>query len=59
MSTERKIHVPREFPFGLEWFEIRKLTDLVWGIREPHHYEDVLSYYIRGMNGSAIIDTGM
>lgn len=48
-----------EYSFGPEWFRIRQLTDNIWGIREPFHFEDVLSYYIKGNNASVLIDSGM
>lgn len=60
MSEERRIYPPaREFPFGPEWFKMQQLTENVWGIYEPFHDEDVLSYLIKGTNGSVLIDTGM
>lgn len=52
--NSNKIH----YPFGREWFTTER-TGRVLGIREPHHFEDVLSFFIQGDHRSLLIDTGM
>lgn len=50
----------REFYYeSSKWFEVTHVAERVWAIREPHHYEDVFSYFIKGDTASVLIDTGM
>ncbi len=51
--------VPREFYFPSEWFDVTQINQNLWAIREPHHLEDVISYYVQGSARSVLIDSGM
>lgn len=42
-----------------EWFEVRKIEDDVWAIREPFHAEEVISYLVVGSERAILVDTGM
>lgn len=48
----------RTYPFGSEWFVLQQVGR-VTAIREPYHFEDVLSFFIQGDNEAVLIDTGM
>lgn len=54
-----KIQTPREFLFKPEWFNVTRISQNLYAIREPHHVEDVISYYIKGSSKSVLIDSGM
>lgn len=54
MATER---LSAEIVSG--WYEVARLGNNVFGIREPYHGEDVLSYLVVGSKGDLLIDTGM
>lgn len=50
----------RIYPFKAgEWFSISYVGSNIWGIREPHHDQDVVSYFISGKTRDILIDTGM
>lgn len=48
-----------EVDLGQDWFEITPVNDHITAFREPHHDEDVLSFFVRGNSYTALIDTGM
>lgn len=53
---------PQEYQFGElsnPWFEVKQITENTWAIREPYHDEDVLSFLVKGTEGSILFDTGM
>jgi glyoxylase-like metal-dependent hydrolase (beta-lactamase superfamily II) len=41
------------------WFEIYQVSDGVYSIVEPYHYEETISYLITGRDRAVLIDTGM
>lgn len=41
-----------------EWFQITKLTDFLFAISEPRHYEHTVVYLIIGKDQAILIDTG-
>lgn len=41
-----------------DWFEVKKLPNNIYAIREPHYYFDVLSYLVIGSKSALLIDTG-
>ncbi len=49
----------KDYYFDINWFETRQITDRVLAIREPNHFEDVLSFYVQCGNDKYLIDTGM
>jgi glyoxylase-like metal-dependent hydrolase (beta-lactamase superfamily II) len=42
-----------------EWFEVIRIEDGLWAIREPHHEEEVISYLIHAGDEALLVDTGM
>lgn len=42
-----------------EWFEVMRIEEGLWAIREPLHEEEVISYLLRGGDQALLIDTGM
>lgn len=57
---ERLSPSERQFPFSAEkWFQVSQVAENVHAIREPHHDQDVLSYFIQGQNTDVLIDSGM
>lgn len=43
----------------LNWFQVVQLQEKVFGIAEPHHFEEVNSYLLLGDERCVLIDTGM
>ncbi len=41
-----------------EWFVVSQVENNIWAIREPHYYQDVVSYFIKGRDKDILIDTG-
>jgi glyoxylase-like metal-dependent hydrolase (beta-lactamase superfamily II) len=41
------------------WFQIYQVSDGVYSIVEPFHYEETISYLITGQDRAVLIDTGM
>jgi len=41
------------------WFEAYRVSDGVFALLEPHHYEEVISYLILGQERAILLDTGM
>lgn len=62
MSTSRELpnNPKRIYPFNArEWFSVNQVGNNIWGIREPHHDQDVVSYFIYGKTRDILIDSGM
>ena len=49
----------KDFLFNKSWFVTKEVVSGVLAIREPHHFEDALSFFISGTDQSVLIDTGM
>ncbi len=41
------------------WYELENVGMGITAIREPHHFEDVISYLVTGSKRDLLIDTGM
>jgi glyoxylase-like metal-dependent hydrolase (beta-lactamase superfamily II) len=48
-----------EIDVGEGWFKVLALPNRVYGILEPHHWQEVISYLILGKEKAALLDTGM
>jgi glyoxylase-like metal-dependent hydrolase (beta-lactamase superfamily II) len=48
-----------EIDVGESWFKVLRLVNNVFGIHEPHHWQEVISYLIIGSERAALFDTGM
>lgn len=60
MTTEIFKPNPREYYFDpKKWFETSQMAENIWAIREPHHDQNVISYFIKGSTENIIIDSGM
>lgn len=59
MHERTQTPAQREFYFPSEWFDVAQINQNLWAIREPHHREDVISYYVRGSARNVLIDSGM
>jgi glyoxylase-like metal-dependent hydrolase (beta-lactamase superfamily II) len=44
---------------GESWFKVSRLPHNVFGIHEPHHWQEVISYLILGSEKAVLFDTGM
>ena len=44
---------------GEAWFKVLALPNNVFGIHEPHHWQEVISYLIVGSDKAILFDTGM
>ena len=44
---------------GESWFKVLSLPNDVYGIHEPYHWQEVISFLIIGSNRAVLIDTGM
>lgn len=44
---------------GDDWFMVRKLPNEVYGIQEPHHWQNVISFLVLGDERALLFDTGM
>ena len=42
-----------------QWFDITKITENLFAIREPHHVQDVVSYLLVSRANAILFDTGM
>jgi len=43
----------------IPWFKIYKLTENIYAIYEPSHFQEVISYLVIGKDKALLIDTGM
>jgi glyoxylase-like metal-dependent hydrolase (beta-lactamase superfamily II) len=41
------------------WFELEELPNNVYAIKEPYHFQEIISYFIIGSKGALLLDTGM
>jgi len=48
-----------EIDVGEGWFKVLSLPNDIYGIHEPHHWQEVISYLIIGSERAALFDTGM
>mgnify|MGYP001161415413 FL=1 len=46
-------------PQNQAWFEVYRVTEGVFAIYEPRHFEEVISYLILGDRQAVLLDTGM
>lgn len=60
MTKEKLLSNKRNFFFEAEvWFDVNQVAENVWAIREPHHDQDVVSYFVNGKNRDVLVDSGM
>jgi len=48
-----------EIDVGESWFKVLRLPTNVFGIHEPHHWQEVISFLIIGSEKAILFDTGM
>jgi glyoxylase-like metal-dependent hydrolase (beta-lactamase superfamily II) len=58
-DIEKILKHAEEIDVGESWFEVLALPNDVYGIHEPHHWQEVISYLILGAERAALLDTGM
>lgn len=49
----------KEVGVGESWFKVLSLPNDVYGIHEPNHWQEVISYLIIGSERAVLFDTGM
>ena len=62
MTVEDKATVnpqSHEYYFNSSWFKTQQVTSDILAIREPYHYEDVLSFFVQAGDDTYMVDTGM
>ncbi|PSS64507.1 MBL fold metallo-hydrolase [Ensifer sp. NM-2] len=50
--------VPQRFTSDDDWFEVLIISDYLFAISEPRHYEHTVIYLLLGSNRAILIDTG-
>jgi glyoxylase-like metal-dependent hydrolase (beta-lactamase superfamily II) len=58
-NIEKILKDSEEIDVGEDWFKVLALPNNVYGIHEPHHWQEVISYLIIGSEKAVLFDTGM
>lgn len=58
-DIEKVLKDAEEVDVGESWFKVLSLPNNVYGIHEPHHWQEVISYLIIGSEKAILFDTGM
>jgi glyoxylase-like metal-dependent hydrolase (beta-lactamase superfamily II) len=58
-DIERILNRAEEIDVGESWFKVLSLPNEVYGIHEPYHWQEVISFLIIGSERAALFDTGM
>jgi len=49
---------PQRIPIDDDWFDVLKISDYLFAISEPRHYEHTVIYLMLGRDHAILIDTG-
>jgi glyoxylase-like metal-dependent hydrolase (beta-lactamase superfamily II) len=58
-DIEKTLKEAQVIDVGETWFKVLSLPNNVYGIHEPHHWQEVISYLIIGSEKAILFDTGM
>jgi glyoxylase-like metal-dependent hydrolase (beta-lactamase superfamily II) len=58
-SIEKTLNHAEQVDVGESWFKVLSLPNDVFGIHEPYHWQEVISFLIIGSNQAVLFDTGM
>ena len=57
--VEEILNHAEQVDVGESWFKVLSLPNDVYGIHEPYHWQEVISFLIIGSNQAVLFDTGM